>query len=224
MFKKLFNFFSEPEELSWWLSLFYNAFPARNLNPTYRRIAENLDLKNEGMLVDVGTGPGYLPQLLAGTHPDLMIIGIDLSKTMIGIASEKAEGLPNLAFTVMNGKKMIFKDGRIDYVISTLTLHQVKKPVKLLNEIYRVLKPGGRCWIYDGYADASDEDIEKGLEYPIWQLKLPPNLVRKALAWHGYTGYGYESAVRGIIGKSKFKKDVSMKPEGIVMKIELRKE
>lgn len=45
------------------------------------------------------------------------------------------------------GENLPFKDNSIDFVICNGVLAHVKEPVKIVNEIYRVLKPGGRAYI-----------------------------------------------------------------------------
>jgi ubiquinone/menaquinone biosynthesis C-methylase UbiE len=40
-----------------------------------------------------------------------------------------------------------------DTVVSTLSFHHWNEPIVGLNEIYRVLKPGRECWIYEIWRD-----------------------------------------------------------------------
>lgn len=218
---KFANKIIESEKLPWITAYFYNLLPARMLRPTYQYIANTLPLKNNGVLVDIGTGPGDLVKLIAQKYPNLKVIGIDLSGTMIKIAGKKREKLANLEFKIMDGKKLEFPGNSIDYAISTLTFHHWKDPLKVLNEIYRVLKKGGSSFIYDGYSGASDEDIDKSLEYPL-KIKLPKIFIRKTLSWHGFSKKEYENCVKPLIEKSNFKKS-NFKIDRICLRIELRK-
>lgn len=49
----------------------------------------------------------------------------------------------------LNAYEIPFPDQSLDLVISTLSLHHWRDPVKVLNEIARVLKPGGAFYIFD---------------------------------------------------------------------------
>lgn len=213
--------FSEPEKLPWPAAIFYNFLPARVLRPMYQYIAQTLPLKNEGILVDIGSGPGNLDLLIAQKYPNLKVIGVDLSETMIKIAQRKKKNLTNLEFKIMDGNNLEFGENSIDYVISTFTMHHWKNPLKVLNEIYRVLKIGGQAFIYDGYSEATNEDIDKNLHYPLG-IKIPKIFIRKVFSAHGLSKKDYEKYIQPLIRKINFK-NILFKEEGITIKIALQK-
>jgi ubiquinone/menaquinone biosynthesis C-methylase UbiE len=106
----------------------------------------------EGTILDLGTGPGYLPIEIAKKSSTIRIIGIDLSRKLIQIARSNARkaGLSGqMDFQFGNAGRLKFEDSTFDMVISTGMLHSLKAPVKVLKEIYRVLKESGEAWIYD---------------------------------------------------------------------------
>ena len=55
----------------------------------------------------------------------------------------------NLRFEVGDVAALPFADNSVDLVVSTLSLHHWDDPAAGLNEIVRVLAPGGHAWIYD---------------------------------------------------------------------------
>jgi len=221
MLRWLRNIFSEGEKLGWSMAIFYNFLPARMLQPTYKHIAQTLPLENNGILLDIGTGPGFLALLIARKYPNLKIIGIDLSKTMIKIANKNKKDLPILEFKVMDGKKLEFSENSIDYIISTFALHHWRKPLEVFKEIYRVLKPDGQVFIYDGYSGISDNDIDLSLAYPLG-IKLPKFFIKKVLSGHGFSKEGYEKNIKPLIAQCGFK-EVALRPERVSMKIGLKK-
>jgi ubiquinone/menaquinone biosynthesis C-methylase UbiE len=106
----------------------------------------------EGLILDLGTGPGYLPVEIVKCAPNIKIVGIDLSRKLIQMARENVQkaGLADrLDYQVGNSAKLRFDDASFDMVLSTGMLHSLKDPVKVFKEIYRVLKKGGQAWIYD---------------------------------------------------------------------------
>jgi ubiquinone/menaquinone biosynthesis C-methylase UbiE len=122
-----------------------------------------------GTILDLGTGPGYLPVEIVKRKPDINIIGIDLSKKLIHMAQANAAkaGLSGqLRFEVGNAANLRFDKDVFDIVISTGMLHSLKDPVKVLKEIYRVLKKGGQAWVFDPAKVASDVDRAK------WEASL----------------------------------------------------
>lgn len=117
-----------------------------------------------GTILDLGTGPGYLPVEIVKRKPNLNIIGIDLSKKLIQMAQANAAkaGLSSqLGFEVGNAANLRFDNDVFDMVISTGMLHSLKDPVRVLKEIYRVVTKGGQAWIFDPAKVASDVDRAK---------------------------------------------------------------
>jgi SAM-dependent methyltransferase len=111
-----------------------------------------LSLKDVGEAIDIGCGPGYLVLELAKRSKGLHVIGMDCSEAMLVQAEEnaRASGLAGrITFTIGNAEEIPFGDHSLDLVVSTLSLHHWKNPIAVMNEIVRVLKPGGGYLIFD---------------------------------------------------------------------------
>jgi len=125
----------------------------------YRKIADEiLSGFKTGLVLDLGTGPGYLPIEIAKRSPAINIVGIDLCKKLIRAAraNAAAAGLSGqLSFEIGNAARLRFPDASFDMVISTGMLHSLKEPVKVFREIHRVLKKDARAWILDPASVAS---------------------------------------------------------------------
>jgi SAM-dependent methyltransferase len=105
-----------------------------------------------GQAVDLGCGPGQLSLGLAGLAPGLHVTGVDLSEEMIALAREnalRARLQHRVSFKQGDGAGLPFPDGSQDLVVSTLSLHHWRNPVQVLDEIARVLRPGGQFLIFD---------------------------------------------------------------------------
>ena len=129
--------------------------------PVAKEVAAEL---KAGLILDLGTGPGYLPIEVAKRLPNIRIHGIDLSRRLIEKARSNArkEGLSEqLHFEVANASRLKFDDETFDMVISTGMLHTLKDPLTVLKECNRVLKPGGKAWIYDPARVTSQIDLSK---------------------------------------------------------------
>lgn len=125
----------------------------------YQKIADEIlsDFK-AGLVLDLGTGPGYLPIEIAKRSPKINVVGIDLCKKLIHIAraNAAAAGLSSqLSFEIGNAAKLRFQEASFDRVISTGMLHSLKDPVKVFREIHRLLKKDARAWILDPASVAS---------------------------------------------------------------------
>ena len=103
-------------------------------------------------VLDVGTGPGRLLSELAAQRPDLRLTGIDLSPSMIEVARQRLAALGPQApirLDVGDGGQMPYPDRSFDLVVSTVSMHHWQEPGRVVAEAYRVLRPGGRFWVYD---------------------------------------------------------------------------
>ena len=131
----------------------------------YGQVAEEIvsSLK-AGIILDLGTGPGYLPIEIVKRSPSIRVVGIDLTRKLINTAklnALKAGVADRLNFEIGNAARLRFEDNSCDMVISTGMLHSLKDPVVVLRECYRVLKPGGEAWIYDPARVSSQIDINR---------------------------------------------------------------
>ncbi len=119
----------------------------------YRQVAEEVvSVFKQGTMLDLGTGPGNLPVEIIKRAPEIQIVGVDLSRPLIRMARTRAQTAnltQNIVFEVANAANLRFSNDSFDMVISTGMLHSLKRPSKVLKEIYRVLKPDGIAWIFD---------------------------------------------------------------------------
>jgi len=119
----------------------------------YSQVADEIVSNiRQGTILDLGTGPGYLPVEIVRRAPDVRITGVDLSRKLIRMARinvHKAGLSLQISFEVGNSARLRFDNSVFDMVISTGMLHSLKNPVHVLLEINRVLKHGAQAWIYD---------------------------------------------------------------------------
>jgi ubiquinone/menaquinone biosynthesis C-methylase UbiE len=115
-------------------------------------ISQATALKDHGEAVDLGCGAGQLAIEIVQKTPGLHMTGIDLSEKMLADARRSAQrvGLEDqVDFRLGNVEEIPFPDQSLDLMISTASLHHWIEPVKVLNEIDRVLKPGGAYFVFD---------------------------------------------------------------------------
>lgn len=94
----------------------------------------------EGVL-DAGCGTGVLARELAARG--VAVTGVDVSGAMLGLAREKLQG-KGVRLVHADIAALPFPDGSYDAVVCFTVLEFLPHPKETLQEMWRVLKPGGR--------------------------------------------------------------------------------
>jgi ubiquinone/menaquinone biosynthesis C-methylase UbiE len=106
-----------------------------------------LGLSPGDVVLDVACGPGNFSREFARAVGDEgLVVGIDASRTMLerGAAELRAAGLANLALIRGDATDLPFGDASFDAVCCFAALHLFADPFAGLDEMRRVLRPGGR--------------------------------------------------------------------------------
>jgi ubiquinone/menaquinone biosynthesis C-methylase UbiE len=115
-------------------------------------------------VLEVAPGPGYFAIELA-KRGDYRITGLDISQTFVEIARKNAarDGV-NVDFRQGNAASMPFANESFDFLLCRAAFKNFTQPVRALQEMYRVLKPGGRALIIDLRKDASPESVAAAVD------------------------------------------------------------
>src|SRR3954454_1069953 len=108
---------------------------------------EMLDIGPGDAVLDVACGPGNFTRSFArAAGEDGVVVGLDASATMLERAVR--EGVPgNVAYVRGDATRLPFADETFDAVCCFAALYLIADPLRAIDEIARVLKPGGRVAI-----------------------------------------------------------------------------
>lgn len=97
-----------------------------------------------GDVVEIGVGPGLNLQYYNTTNVN-KVIGIDPSNELNKIAKDNANKVNlDIEFNLSSAESIDLPTSSVDSVVCTFSLCSIPDPKKALNEIYRILKPGGK--------------------------------------------------------------------------------
>ncbi len=113
------------------------------------KLLNEYEQNSKSRLLDLGCGDGLTDVYFSKYFPAMLIDGIDISEKSIAEADKKQ--IPRTSFTIYDGQTIPFEDNYFDIVFVASVLHHIDfslhQPV--LHEIHRVLKPGGRLYIFE---------------------------------------------------------------------------
>ena len=120
---------------------------APHIAPVGEALLAALDAQPGETVLDLASGTGEPALTLAKRQPLVTITGIDAAAGMVKVAARKAheQGLANLAFQTMAAEALSFPDDHFDRICCRFGVMLFDDPEAGLQQMQRVLKPGGRC-------------------------------------------------------------------------------
>ncbi|MGA7688896.1 MAG: class I SAM-dependent methyltransferase [Jiangellales bacterium] len=126
------------------------------LEPVLARV---LSLPPGSRLLDVGTGPGKLLELIATSRPDLQLVGADIDATMIQRAARRAALAHTPLIQTHPAEPLPFSNGEFDMVTLCSVLFLQPDPGVLLEEALRVLHPRGEIVVLTPTGHGNPNDV-----------------------------------------------------------------
>lgn len=143
------------------IAAWYARNTARDM-PDFEALAQRVTraLPAGSRILEVAPGPGYLAIEIA-RRGSYQVTGLDVSHTFVEIATRKArEAHVDVDFRQGNASAMRLPDNSFDLILCRAAFKNFSQPVAAMNEMHRVLKPGGCALIIDLRKDASVDDID----------------------------------------------------------------
>jgi len=172
-------------------------------------------------VLEVAPGPGYYAIELAKLG-NYKINGLDISKTFVEIArAHAAKTGVRIDFEQGNASNMPFPDNTFDFIVCCAAFKNFTQPERALEEMYRVLRPGGKALIVDLRKDTPIETINQAVNAmnvdPVNRV-ITKLTFRFMLLKRAYTRGGFEQ----LIAKTPFR-DFQIQENLIALEVLLKK-
>jgi ubiquinone/menaquinone biosynthesis C-methylase UbiE len=137
-----------------WLTKFYD--PILQLTMPERKFKKSLidkmRIERGYRILDYGCGSLTLSIMAAQMYPEAEYYGVDIDEKILSIASQKmAAAKQHIMIQQYDGGRLPYPDNYFDRVMSSLVFHHLtlRQKYAALDDIYRILKPGGEVHIAD---------------------------------------------------------------------------
>ena len=97
------------------------------------------EIRDNSVVLDIGSFDGYISYNLKKFFPELKIIVVDVDQA--GLKQAKDRGMNALCASAL---ELPIKDNKIDFVLCLDVIEHVEEDEKMIKEVSRVLKPGGK--------------------------------------------------------------------------------
>ena len=189
----------------------------------YREQASQLTtgLPDGAAVLEVAPGPGFLAIEVARLDR-FEVTGLDISRTMVEIARENG-AVAGVAVDFEHGDAtaMPFADGSFDLIVCQAAFKNFRRPVSALDEMHRVLRPGGLAVVQDMRKEATAAEIDR--EVRSQELGAVNGFVtRRILARLRNRAFSTAQLER-LVAESRFS-SCTVHAEGIGLEVRLRKE
>lgn len=168
-----------------------------------------------GRVLDVGCGPGWTTEILAGLGFD--VDGLEPAADMIAIAREKIAGFlrnhriepaPTVQFHCATLEELDLKDGTFDGILCRASLHHIVDEEAGMAQCFRLLKPGGVLGISEGAwipgHRASEAELDAEMQrYGTLENPFTTGYLDHLLAVHGFRNMERFHGVFGLVPTSQ---------------------
>ena len=143
-------------------------------------------------ILDVGCGKGWAGRLLAELVPEGLVVGVDISEQMVHNARAKSAACENLMFILGEADDIPWQNDFFSKVLSVDAFYYFENAEKALQEIRRVMSPGGSLWILNPISKENELSLRQ-----LADLKVAVHL-RSAEEYGalfeqcGFVGYEYQ--------------------------------
>ena len=134
------------------------------------KLAEMLVLQGNEQVLDVATGTGRVARPVAKRLKSGRVIGVDQALAMLDVGHQHADPIPAYYQSAGEADALPFKSNTFDRAFVSFSLHHFSNSERVVKEVLRVLKNGGRFVVLDPVVEDPKDSVDIALEAKINQV------------------------------------------------------
>ena len=150
-----------------------------------RFVVQKAQSPGEGWVLDLATGTGDIAALMRQSYPQARVIGSDFSRNMLEEARKRFSSL-HIHWQAGDANALPFADNVFESVTFGYLLRNVDDSLRVLEEVHRVLKPGGRVVCLDTTPPARNALLPFVRFYFRFGIPLMGRLIARDAAAYSY--------------------------------------
>lgn len=149
----------------------FNVAPVMRSAETLQSLLDLLPATRDQNWLEVACGPGLISRGLAPRVG--RVTGVDLAQAMLDVGEREARnaGLNNVTCTLGDATSLPFDGASFDGAVTRFSLHHIPVPGRCVEEMARVVRPGG--WVAIGDHVGSDQQDAAAWHQEIERLRDP---------------------------------------------------
>lgn len=134
------------------------------------KLADMLALKHGERILDVATGTGRVARPVAKRLDGGTIIGVDQAPAMLDVGHRHEDRIPAYSQCCGEADALPFKSNSFDRAFVSFSLHHFGQAERVVREVLRVLRNGGKFVVLDPVIKESEDAVDAALETKINQV------------------------------------------------------
>lgn len=137
--------------------------PFRNAILSPNKLIQQLELEEHHRVLELGPGPGFFSLPVAKKLINGQLVVADIQQEMLGYTQRRANkrGYSNLKYYLCDGNSFNLSSNSFDRIFMVSVLGEVENQHKYLDEMYRMLKPGGIISVAEMIGDPDKMSLEQ---------------------------------------------------------------
>ena len=159
------------EEFNRWATSGRAATLEAHHRPLVEQMLPLMQVRPRDRILEIGCGEGWACRLLADIAAEGLVVGLDVSDEMIRNARARSAAHENLLLVWGDTEQIPWQENYFTHILSVESFYYIEDPERALQEVHRVLEPGGSVWILNHLS----KENELSLRW-IPELDLPVQL------------------------------------------------